>query len=271
MSQSNSTSSPFVYYCSEVVLPPEYFLTSILITGSSLLLVLSLLAFVAVKAKKVKVDATKRTWITALDFIGGIGGVDSIFEPYENFLGKNREELEKIRQDNPEQRRHSEPGWQSQPSGSASAELGVSRAAQHCAGDQRSRSNMERVRLVRSDSDEEAEFYLRVLQYPSLLAEHSRASIDQGRQERSGSLVSTLKRRMSVTSTESGDSPGTQSESCPVTPSMSRVSRSPVTSTLVMSHDAQHIRTLRSSRVDEGVTKRNMMYRRKKPSVIQEV
>ena len=246
---NNSTLSPFVYYCSEILLPPEYFLTSILITSISFLLVVSLLIFVAVRARKVKRDlaSTERTWITALDFIGGIGGVDSVFESYEHFLGKNRQELENIRRDNIEHRRHSEPGWVTGPSDDR-------------APGQRSRSNMERIRLVRSDSEEEAEFYLRVLQYPDLLVEHNKAAVDKQRQERSGSLVSILKRRLSLASTET-ESAGA-GESGQSSPSqLSRVTTPPGVS-----------RTLRSSSVDPGLTKRSEVYRKnKKPSVIQEI
>ena len=255
MSQSNSTLSPFVYYCSEILLPPEYFLTSVLVTGISFLLVISLLILVAVKARKVKRDlaATERTWITALDFIGGIGGVDSVFESYENFLGKNRDELVQIRRDNIEHRRHSEPGWVIPGPSDVETETRNTRAP-----GQRSRSNMERIRRVRSDSDEEAEFYLRVLQYPDLFVEHNKAAVDRGRQERSGSLVSILKRRLSLASTESGS----VGESCHSSPSRGSVTTSPGVS-----------RTSRSSSVDEGVTKKNMLYTKKikKPSIIHEV
>ena len=253
---NNSTLSPFVYYCSEILLPPEYFLTSILITSISFLFVVSLLIFVAVKARKVKRDLVVRgrTWITALDFIGGIGGVDSVFESYENFLGKNRQELEKIRRDNIEHRRHSEPGWVTGPSDV------MTEVHNKNIRDQRSRSNMERIRLVRSDSDEEAEFYLRVLQYPDLLVEHNKAAEDKQRQERSGSLVSILKRRLSLASTETES--GSVGESCHSSPShLSRVTTPPGVS-----------RTLRSSSLDQGLTKRSEMYRKnKKPSVIQEI
>ena len=257
MSQSNSTLSPFVYYCSEILLPPEYFLSSVVITAISFLLVISLLIFVAVKARKVKRDlaATERTWITALDFIGGIGGVDSVFESYEKFLGKNRDELVQIRRDNIEHRRHSEPGWVTGPSD-------VETETRNTRGPgQRSRSNMERIRRVRSDSDEEAEFYLRVLQYPDLLVEHNKAAIEKGRQERSGSLVSILKRRRSMASTESG-SLVESSHSSPSHVTRGSVMKSPGTGVS---------RSLRSSSVDEGVTRKSMLYKKKKPSVIHEL
>ena len=272
MSQSNSTLSPFVYYCSEILLPPEYFLTSIIITVTAFISVITLLIFVAVKAKQAKKDlaATKRTWITALDFIGGIGGVDSVFESYETFLGKNRDELEKIRRDNIENRRYSEPGLVTE---SSDAETGT-RKVRAQEQSQRSRSNIERIRRVRTDSDEEAEFYLRVLQYPDLLLEHNKAVVEEkARQERSGSLVSILKRRLSSSESlsvgeNSPNSPSQVSSLGSVTPSP-RVIRGSVTPSPGVS------RIMRSSSLDvsdEGVTRRSPLYvKKKKPSVIQEL
>ena len=61
-------------------------------------------ALLALRTRK-SLFRKERTWITALDFIGGIGGVESIFESYDTFLGQNRSQLEELRREHSETRR----------------------------------------------------------------------------------------------------------------------------------------------------------------------
>ena len=86
--------STLIQNCMEV-LPNEYFIMSpsVMLVSTVLFLLLFLTtALIALQTRK-SLLRRERTWITTLDFIGGIGGVDSIFESYDTFLGKDREEL----------------------------------------------------------------------------------------------------------------------------------------------------------------------------------
>ena len=160
---SNST---LVFYCEQDATPLEYFLASLIVVGISLLFTIVFMIFVAVESYRTKKNIQKleRTWITALDFIGGIGGVDSVFESYENFFGKSYEQLKKLRNENIENRRYSQP-MMSQISEEDKAIFKEQLNT-------RSKSNFEKVRLKRSSSEEEADFYLKVMNYPQIFHEH---------------------------------------------------------------------------------------------------
>ena len=98
--------STFLYYCERDVTPNEYFFASLSVAGLALVLLIGIMVFVAIEGIKTKkiLQTPERTWITALDMIGGIGGVDALFESYEEVLGKNKEDLEKLRKENVENR-----------------------------------------------------------------------------------------------------------------------------------------------------------------------
>ena len=166
-----SDNSTLIFYCERDATPLEYFLASLIVTGISLLLLIGFMIFVAVESVRTKKhieqlenEKLERTWITALDFIGGIGGVDSVFESYEHFFGKSYDQLEKLRQENIEHRRYS------QPMVSQISEGDKAIFKEHI--NTRSRSNFEKVRLKRSSSEEEADFYLKVMNYPQIFHEH---------------------------------------------------------------------------------------------------
>ena len=144
------------------VLPDEYFIMSLSVIG--ILTVLFLLLFLttvlmALEAKR-SLLRRERTWITALDFIGGIGGVDSIFESYDTFLGKNRSQLEELRRQNSESRRRfSSPFLRKDHL-----------LWKKISDNKRSNSNFEtarRRRTLKKAEEDEANFCIEILHNPS--------------------------------------------------------------------------------------------------------
>ena len=247
--------STFLYYCEQDVTPNEYFFASLSVTGVSLVLLIALLVFVAVEGMKAKMflQRQQRTWITALDMIGGIGGVDALFESYEEVLGKNKEDLEKLRKENVENRRYSTPYL---------LQLSEEERKIHQSISQRSKSNLERIRMDRSE-EEEADFYLRVLNYPQLLYETQNSPTPK---DRSDSVVSVIRRKFSLSSI-SGSGSG-ENVSVATSPIPVRTAR--FSSIDEGGNRRSPVRTSRVSSLDEGVSKRIFIQNRKKPSVIHE-
>ena len=247
--------STFLYYCEQDVTPNEYFFASISVAGLALGLLIALMIFVAIEGIKTKkfLQTPERTWITALDMIGGIGGVDALFESYEEVLGKNKEDLEKLRKENIENRRYSTPYLH---------QISEEQKQIRESINQRSKSNFERVRVDRSE-EEEADFYLRVLNYPQLLYETQHSPTQVARKERSDSVVSSIRRKFSLSSISGSGSGSVENVSVATTPASTRTFR-------FSSIDEGTIKRSRFSSIDEGVNKRIFTQKRKKPSVIHE-
>ena len=139
-------------------LPDDYFIMSlsvIAILSFSVFMLSVLTALSALRTRK-SLFRKDRTWITALDFIGGIGGVDSIFESYETFLGKNRSQMEELRREHSEiRRRFSSPYIRRDHEKSKRS-------------GKRSNSNFEttRRRTLKEEEAEEANFCIEILHDP---------------------------------------------------------------------------------------------------------
>ena len=183
---SNRLNSTLVENCLQY-LPEEYFIISLSVIAvlSFFVFLLSVTtALLALRTRKT-LFRKERTWITALDFIGGIGGVDSIFESYETFLGKNRSQLEELRREHSDiRRRFTSPyirgdhlNWNQKNSG-------------------RSNSNFEttRRRTLKEEEEEEARFCIEILHNPRKYYQN----LPQRRE--SDGIVNQLMRRLSVTS-----------------------------------------------------------------------
>ena len=255
----DTRNNTLIVVCSEVVIPEEFFYISIFLTVFSFFLIVALFIFVGVEGRRAKawLSSAERTWITALDFIGGMPGVDSVFEPYEEFFGKSQEELEKLRRENKENRRYSTP-YISLPSEEERAMM----ERLH----QRSRSNFEHVRTCRSSLEEEADFYLKVLNHPQLYYQN----LPSAAPTRKDSLVMGAVRRRLSLSSGSGDSGSVESVSM-TPPIISASSRSSLTPPTPSNKRVNRVNfALRSSSIDDGFLKRPALPLRKKPSVIHE-
>ena len=171
-------------------LPEEYFIMSLSVIAalSFLVFLLSVTTALLALRRRKSLFRKERTWITALDFIGGIGGVDSIFESYETFLGKNRSQLEELRREHSEiRRRFSSPYIR----------------RDHLRGNQResgkrSNSNFEttRRRTLKEVEEEDAKFCIEILHNP----EKYYQNLPQPARRESDGIVNLVMRRFSVTS-----------------------------------------------------------------------
>lgn len=185
----NRLNSTLVKICMQSYLPEEYFIMSLSVIALLSFSVFSLsvtAALLALRTRK-SLFRKERTWITALDFIGGIGGVESIFESYDTFLGKNRSQLEELRREHSETRRRFSSPYirrdqlQRKPRSSG-----------------RSNSNFEteRRRTLKEEEEEEARRCIEILHNPRKFYEN----LPQPARRESDGIVNLVKRRLSVSS-----------------------------------------------------------------------
>ena len=176
--------------CHEPV-PYFWFSLSMSLIGitASLFLSLAVLTTVLARRKKMLLETPMRTWVMNLDLI--TGGASNIYDSYEVFMDKTESEFRNFR-DSPSRSRSLVP-------------LALPREEE--IKSYRSMSNMEtaRNRLVRSNSDEEAMFMLKVMNYPQMYYENLPPP-----KERRDSLADQFKRKLgsiSASSTESSIPP----------------------------------------------------------------
>ena len=178
--------STLIEICLQYYLPDEYFIMTLSVIAVLSFFVFSLsvtTALLALRTRK-SLFRKERTWITALDFIGGIGGVDSIFESYETFLGRNRSQLEELRREHSETRRRFS---------SKSEEIIREQFRQ-----KRSESNLEttRRRTLKEEEEDAANIYIEILHNPGKYYQN----LPQPTRRESDGIVTMLMRRLSVTS-----------------------------------------------------------------------
>ena len=254
---SNRLNSTLVENCMQY-LPEEYFIMSlsvIAVLSFFVFLLFLTTALLALRTRK-SLFRKERTWITALDFIGGIGGVDSIFESYETFLGKNRSQLEELNREHSEIRRRF-----------TSPYINLSRNQKNSGN--RSNSNFEttRRRTLKEEEEEEARFCIEILHNPRKYYQN----LPQRRE--SEGKVNLMMSRFSVTSLSAEDSTVTPPPptKTPEPRQSSSHSPSPVPRRKFIKNrsgslDAGKVGTTGGSPVNR-ITK----LARKKPSVIHEV
>ena len=219
-------------------------------------LLICLSIFVAYEGFKAKrsMEKQERTWITNIDFIGGMPGVHGVFESYEEVLGINSDELMKLRKENIENRRFSTPYI---------SQISKEDKAMYESINTRSKSNFEKARFKKTSEEEEAEFYLKVLNYPHLFYEHLPPK--QQSRDRSGSMSSFIG-RFSLSS-------GSAGSSSPSIASPGLVNTRPERrGTVATCNNQLKQRTLDIDTRSNSVGHINLahMNRRKKPSVIHE-
>ena len=186
---NNRLNSTLVENCLKSYLPDEYFIMSLSVMAVLTFFVFLLsvtTALLALRTRK-SLFRKERTWITALDFIGGIGGVDSIFESYETFLGKNQEELRREHSDI--RRRFSSPYIRREQL----------RRKQKSSG-KRSNSNFEttRRRTLKEEEEDEANICIEILHNPSIIKNYQ--NLPQPTRRDSDGILNLMMRRLSVTS-----------------------------------------------------------------------
>lgn len=177
-------------YCTEPA-PYFWFSVSMSLIGLTTSLLASLAVFTTLLARRKKrlLETPKRTWVMNLDLI--TGGTANIYDKYEVFMDKTESEFKHFKD----------------KSSRSKSLVPLSEPSEDKTRQFRSRSNMEtaRARLVRSDSDEEANFMLKVLNYPQIYYEN--LPPPKARRE---SVVDQFKRRLgsiSASSTESSIPP----------------------------------------------------------------
>ena len=177
-------------YCTEPA-PYFWFSVSMSMIGLTTSLLASLTVFTTLLARRKKklLETPRRTWVMNLDLI--TGGAENIYDKYEVFMEKTESEFKHFKDKSSRSR----------------SLVPLADPRNDKTRQSRSHSNMEtaRARLVRSDSDEEANFMLKVLNYPQIYYENLPPA--KARRE---SVVDQFKRRLgslSASSTESSIPP----------------------------------------------------------------
>ena len=213
-----------------------------------LILLLGILTIVSALKKKRMMETPLRTWVMNLDLI--TGGASNIYDQYEVFMDKTESEFRHFKDANNRSR--------------SLVSLAPPREIETIKS--RSKSNMETVhqRLERSNSDEEASFMLKVLNYPEIFYENQPPS-----KERKDSLLNQIKRKMSVSSNSTEalrqPSPSPTPSSITTTQDTYRPPNSFMSQPPPLPH--QRVRQLRAASVDGA----QEVLRRSRPPVLRKL